>query len=284
MPLVYPIFNGGGNSVSGFPGVVLVGRRNKFTQGVGVQFEQTYRGPFQMVSNLGDLQRSVGWTVEFTSKNSPLVDLVATITTTPGGNPNSDFQDSWELARNSVQKELLESDHPLISTLDATNLAELKKYMANPDLFVTDNGFSAVVAGTGPSYDAATYLWDLFQSGVKNVEVRQPILRLTRTISLLYTSSTSLNNVDKVLTTSTMMADSGVPSDYVIDLGILFDNLTSRVALKSDGSQARADSLVLKFGWLKDVTALSRYGSQRQTIVSEWKLGLYDTKLYGDPI
>lgn len=276
----YPKVNGTGDAQ-------LTGRRNRFTVGVGVEYVETWVGLIDAIKDIEETYKLAGWSTESVTDRSPMATLTASIPTNPsggGGNPNSDFVDTWDVIRATTQKEILYSDHPLIGDLDATNLAELKKYFANPASFDADQGFSALVAGTGPSYDAATYLWALFQNGQKSVEVKQPILKVTRTMSPLYNSSWSLFGIDKIMTTATMIADSGAPNDYIVDLAALEEQITSKVKFDNDGYQKRADVLKLKFGWKKDVSGLQRYGRTRQQISQDYQFGLWDTKALGQPI
>ena len=64
-----------------------------------------------------------GYTVSYKKSKSPISTVTFSLAVnniTNGGqpvNPSADFADTWEVIRNSVQKELLESDHPLVSAL-----------------------------------------------------------------------------------------------------------------------------------------------------------------------
>jgi hypothetical protein len=218
-------------------------------------------------------------------------------------NPNADFKDTWELLRNTVQKDLLESGHPLVAALDDTNLQELKNLINGTVKFI-DNGssFSATQAnpapGIDPSYDAAVYLWALYQSGVRSIEVKQPILRLTRTTNQLYDLAWSVANVDTLLSSQSMINDSGIPNTFAVPL----ISLASQIAAKTftnppyssnnpnppivlqpftNANPLPQNILVLEYAWLKEIVSAVKHGSQRIQYQIEYKFGLWDTKIYG---
>ena len=154
--------------------------------------------------------------------------------------------------------------------------------MANPSQFTDD---PASYFNTNPTWPdnvaSAVYLWGLFLIGAKTVEVKQPIIRLTRTTNALYDAPFYTGNIDTVLTTASMVHDSGLPRNFAIPAIDLANSLMAR----SGGlvEQARADGLVLNFGWLKELVGCHKHGNQRIQYVLEYKFGLFDSKLNGVP-
>jgi hypothetical protein len=78
-----------------------------------------------------------------------------------------------------------------------------------------------------------------------------------------------------------MVYDSGLPSNFAIPAIDLANSLMAR----SGGlvEQARADGLVLNFGWLKELVGCHKHGNQRIQFVLEYRFGLWDSKLNGTP-
>ncbi len=273
------------STINGSSAATLNQETTSFTPFQGGEYGGRYEGPLAAIVTKYNLLRSQGYAVHLESDSSP----IATCTfragfqsASPGGgatNPNLDYQDTWEIVRNTTQKELLMSDHPSVAALNSTNLAELKAFMADQSSWDDSAGIlNFTITDTSPYVNSsvnALYLFDLFQSGVRSVEVKQPILRLTRVTNPFYDAVFNVDNVDVVLTTSSMISDSGVPSNFAVPLLALAAALT--------GTTDRADSLDLAYGWLKDMVSSTITGNTRVQYVIEWKFGLWDTILYNVP-
>ena len=246
-----------------------------FTPNVGGEWGGRYEGPKAAVIAAMYNLANAGYSVQYECDASPIASFTYSVPTTNSGavpsSANDDYTDNYQVSRNTAQKEILMSDHPLVTELNATNLEELKAYMLAPSIFVEAEGFTLTGAA---SFDAANYLWDLFQSGVKCVEVKQPILRITRQTNPLYDRPFDVTLMDRVLTTSRMISDSGVPSNFAIPLVALATQMER-------GTVTRADALELNFGWLKDTVTLETIGTRRIQYVVEYKFGLWDQQLYG---
>jgi len=269
----------------------------RFKPNSGGEFGGTYEGIDSAIVALTNALVAFGYQVDYKKSKNAIssVAFSSSFSSTRGGsptNPNIDYKDVWELVRNTVQKELLESDHPLIAAVtnigDAGNLGNmdrLKQLFANPQLW--DSTAADIFANTGdgaPSQAASVYLFNLFRSGVKTVEVKQPILRLTRTTNPLYDAPFNVDNIDTLLTTASMQSDSGVPSNFAIPLISLASQLVLKAfpgGVPSNLVQVRSDGLTLQFAWLKDLTSATIRGSERVSYIEEYKFGLYDVGLYG---
>ncbi len=223
-----------------------------------------------------------GYAVQYECDSSPIATLSFNTTTnnTGGGptSPNVDYTDNFQLLRNTVQKELLMSDHPCVARLTGSNLNELKVYFANnATTNVDDISFSGVDA---TSIANAIYLYELFQAGVRSIEVKQPILRVTRVTNPLYDAPFDTTRVDRVLSTATMITDSGVPSNFAVPLLDLATRIAARTTVVG-GFAVRADDLSLQFGWLKDAITSETVGRTKNQYTVEYKFGLYDWETYG---
>jgi hypothetical protein len=247
-----------------------------FTPNVGGEYGGKYEGPKAKVLTKMNELIALGYSVQYECDASPVASLTFKTTTNSSGNPpsnpNADYVDTFQVIRNTVQKELIMSDHPYVAALSEDNLTALKNAMANPPV-------NSSPAFSGGSIAQAAYLWDLWQSGVRTVDVKQPVLRVTRITNPLYDAPFDLDYVDKILTTATMIADSGVPSNFAIGLASLAAACSYRTAL-SGVFAIRPDSLLLKFGWLKDAPTSETVGTSKNQYTLEYKFGLWDTAIY----
>ena len=276
---------------------VLNAQRLSFTPFSGGSVGGTYTGDKFVLAALIPTLEANGYAVDYQFDQSPIAKLSFSAAYSYGNasnggapvSPNTDYADTWELVRNTVQKELLESDHPYVSELSSADFVLLKTAFTTSPLALptfTGGGTSGIIPGGGSwssatSIAAATYLYNLFASGVKTVEVKQPILRVTRTTSPAYNASFNVANIDTLLYTSSMISDANVPGGFAIPL----ISLSNRLIARSGGTtaQARTDGLNLQFGWLKNLVSSSKHGNQRIQYITEYIFGLYDTALYGVP-
>jgi hypothetical protein len=248
----------------------------------------TFEGPDAVIQAKAIELAIYGYQVDYKRSKSPISTVSFRSAWTAGGgggsatNPNLDYVDSWELIGNTVQKELLESDHPSLSYLGSSNFQILKNLItgSGPDKF-TGNATTFNNGPTSPDYLAACYLWALFQSGVKTVPVKQPILQLTRTTNPLYAAPFNTTNIDTVLTTASMLTDSGVPTSFAIPLLSLAENLAAKAG--DMVTRAAKSGLILQFGWYKDLVSSNKHGTRRVQFCLRYEFGLFDVVLYGNP-
>ena len=266
-----------------------------FTPGQGGESGGKWEGPYLKVLEKKDELILLGYAVQYECDSSPVATVTfktpSSSTGTPPTNPNADYTDSFQVVRNTVQKELLMSDHPLVAGVTtALNLDELRKLMADPSSVTYDaNHLPTQITGTktfsggSPTTSAAKacYLFDMFMSGVRSVEVHQPVVRVTRVTNPLYDAPFDLDYVDRVLATSTMIADSGLPANFAIGAAALATACSRRTLLNGSSYAVRPDYLGLKFGWLKDAPTSETVGTTKNQYVLEYKFGLYDVETYG---
>lgn len=186
-------------------------------------------------------------------------------------------QDEYTLDSNSVQKDLLDADHDLVNALDTLNKTELRQYMQDPSAYANGTGFSfdGDVAENDPSWVAATTLWALIQAGMRHIEIEQPVFRLSRFVSRLYTTQINPERIGKLLTTESMKEDSGAPNDFLIKI----DDLVSQYT-----DPTRADGIAVQYAWKKKSPRLSGSGWNKRRVDQEYVFGLWPTAAYGIPI
>lgn len=167
-------------------------------------------------------------------------------------NPNQQEQtvDTWELFSNTVEKDLLESDIAFISTMDQDVKRIIREAIDNPQ------------PGKSPALTNSSQidLYLLMLSGVKAVEVDQPVLRHTVTASNVYQVPNSLTNVGRILTTARLKNDEAIRADIAINL----PNVAS-----SDSRRT--------YGWRKCYPQIRGSAFQRTVVEQEWKYGLWVT-------
>ena len=248
-----------------------------FTPNIGGEYGGRFEGPKTAVMvKLNELINS-GYHVQYECDASPIATVTfnsVTNSNNPGGvpvSPNLDYTDTFQLSRNTVQKEILASNFSDLNYLALTHINQLKQWMKKkppnpPGWLFTD-------IGNATSLTVANYIASLWRAGVKSIEVKQPVLRVTRVTNPLYDAPFSTTLVDKVLTTSRMIYDSGVPSNFAVPLIALANRLTTTVT--------RTDGLILNYGWLKDSFTSETVGTTRNQYTVEYKFGAWDQVLHG---
>jgi hypothetical protein len=268
-----------------------------FTPGIGGEYGGRYEGPYLKVKTKMDQLIALGYAIQYECDASPIASLTFKTPNSSGQaptNPNADYVDSFQIIRNTIAKDLMSSEHPLLTGVLGNNVNELKELIKGEKkaTFNSTTLFCNEITGTKtftsgrPTTSAAKaeYLFHLHRAGVTSVEVKQPILRVTRVTNPLYDVPFDLDYVDSVLKTSTMISDSKVPSNFVIGISNLADACSRRTLVTSVGYANRQDCLGFKFGWLKDAPTSETVGTSKNQYVLEYKFGLYDVETYGEPV
>lgn len=265
-------------TINGLNDAVLNRETISFTPGVGGEYGGKYEGPYLKVKAKMTELIALGYAVQYECDASPVASVTfktpsnSQNNTQPPTNPNIDYVDNFQVVRNTVSKELLMSDHPYVVALSSDNFNVLKAAMQSPPV-------NASPAFTGATITKALYLWELFLNGVRSVEVKQPILRVTRVTNPLYDAPFDLDYVDRILTSSQMISDSKVPSNFVIGL-IELAKACAHTTINYSQDVVRPDSLQLRYGWLKDAPTSETVGTTKNQYVLEYKFGLWDRQLY----
>lgn len=291
--------------MNGFPGAVINESNLRYTPFSGGEIGGTYEGPDAAIQAAIVPLFNFGYEVVYKKSKSPFSTLQIRACWNVGNgitptNPSNDYLDTWELVRNTTQKELLESDHPLVGGISSSDMGLIKQIFngsipledndADLDQFLGNKyGFDGT--GTLPpgvtvdqAVNNAVYLAELWSSGVKTIPVKQPILRLTRTTNPLYSTPFNVSNVDTILTTQSMIFDSGVPSNFSIPLINLAQTLVNKtILIPGTLQQYRTDGLFLFFGWKKDLISNNKHGNKRIQYILQYEFGLWDAILYGVP-
>ncbi len=162
----------------------------------------------------------------------------------------------WELFGEEVEKDVLESNIADIDALSDKDKVILRALLDKG----TDPAFpderDEVTAGF------ARNLYDQIILGLKSKRQTVYHLRHTQTTSILYPINASLANVDRILSTGTLLASETIPSSLPLAVGI-------------------SNRAGMAFGWYKKFPTIREATGHRTQIEQEWEYGLWSTIVYG---
>ena len=182
------------------------------------------------MTNTGELAaveqelKAGGW--EYTVDNSSRVKWVITATR-GGGDPNNPtappestvpISDQWELAANLLEKDLLESDSPMIQDLYLEDSVSFDDDMKNLRKYMNDADAIPARADYDPLYPVYYSLVDIIRSGVKSIRLFQPTLRHVQLITSKYELKDSLAKCGKIITAADIESSEGVPDTIHFNL------------------------------------------------------------------
>ena len=192
----------------------------------------------------------VKWQIEWTEQN--------TVLSVPGVHFVTPISDNWELQAATSEKDVLESDAPIIESITATDLTALRKYLIDGDYqFASDS----------VGIDGQTVL-DLLAHGITSMVQEQPILRRVRMVSSNYAIKDSLSNVGKVIKASTINALEGVPTDLLFNLPTAYTPSNSIAGITRH------------YGWFKRYPSVLQQAEGKWQITIEYHWGLWSDDIY----
>ena len=191
------------------------------------------------------------------------------------GDPDEPLNDVWELQPNFVEKDILETDLPLITYTGAITVGGVGYNffaMDGDDIkFVRQAGEDTSVEFNKPVTSAAgasDNMWlaiSLIRAGVKSISIAAPVIRHTLIVREDYSVKNALTNCGKVI--YDIEATESIPST------ILFN-------LPDTTVQARADGISMTRGWLKKFPTVTQVAGGKWQITQEWEYGLWSKDLY----
>jgi len=218
------------------------------------------------------------WSIEETGPNAT---LTAQSNTLPGGDETGTvLTDVWELRSGEVEKDLLETDIDEINQMSPSLKQKIRGLIDSRDeSVVTTATFDALVpAGANHTavVSAAYEIYYLMTRGMRAVRVYAPVLTRRLTVSSKYTVAVSLNNVGKILKSSTLVQTAGngesVPTTFLIQLnGPPFTNVPF-------------DASHYSYGWFKKPPTQTASGGGRTELTQEFEFGLWAKFPYGAAI
>ena len=214
-------------------------------------------------------------------------------------------QKTWELAPEESSKSLLEADFPYSYTSGLNNIALTSSLSAEAiqlaledqspkfldatitvraGLFLSsgrnytfnDGGNTPTMAKAGNynlpvnDYPVCKSLYLLMKKGVAEFPVESSTIRLTSTVSNLYSILASYNNCNRIISTPSMYSLEGVPNALLFSVP-LYVSAVQFVETTGD----------LQYGWRKIRPEITRKSSTKWSIVQNYKFGLWPVRLFG---
>lgn len=185
-------------------------------------------------------------------------------------------EEIWELDPQEEQKDALSADFPngTLNDISKVNKVLLKKYLETipeENLVDAETGDFTPPAFYGDgSEDKSVSLFMLMRAGVRSFPVEASTIRHTKVVSNRYSVKASFLNVNRIISSSSMISLEGVPSE------LLFDVPTTPTP-----SQIIEDAGDLQYGWRKTRPRVTKLNFTRWQITTVWQLGLWAVKMWG---
>ena len=223
-----------------------------------------WRGVYSSLETIASQLKSAGW--NYTLKRG--MGDIWTLTGTLGGDEdgsggigaNQEATDTWELLSNKVEKDLLETDDPLITALSSDEIGQIRHFINNPPDDATSPAF------TNPTDQLPVY--NLMQSGVKSVPIESAILRHTKIVPRNQPSVIDYGNTGKIFTVAQLRGKEGCPPDFLIPLD------------QFDSGSITTSNIAKRWGWKKNLPTLQLTNFSRREVHLEYEFGLWPTDLF----
>lgn len=259
----------------------------------GYKTKRSYKGTGK--DNLATTESELklyGWTYDVQLDLDTGADVMWTITATLGGDSSSSpsspagqdvttpLSETWELSSNLLEKDLLESDAPLMVALwnealagngwtheqDFTNrVTALKAFGENP----TKEG---LVIFTG--FPVMLKIAKILAAGGKSIHIFQPTLRHNRIVTSKYAVRDALINCGNIITAADIGSAENIPATLLFNLPTGYH---SARYLDNTGDEL---GRLLKYGWQKKFPNIGSRADGEWELSQEFEWGLWHTDLY----
>jgi hypothetical protein len=200
-------------------------------------------------------------------EEGPNATLEAETPNLPGENENvTVVSDVWEMLPGEAEKDLLEVDITAFNSLTKVQKEAIRKNLQQPP----EEDSTTNLTDLSPTAKALT-AYKLMLLGQRSKIVFAPVLRRTMTVSSLYSVTVSVENANRIIKASTIIASEGLPLGFLIALN------SSPFAYGT----ATKDGLVFSYGFLKKYPNLLQTVGGRLQIIQEWAFGLWSVDAYG---
>ena len=217
----------------------------------GYMTTRTFRGPRADIYAAANTFIANRWEIRVVDGPSTNSTLTAVAAVDLNGN-DTGVQDSWEIQPNTISEDILAANIIAGLGISAADLLSLKNWMkGGPD-----------PTGLTGNADA---LFQLMKEGVSHVQVHQPILRHTSTVSANYQVAASLDSVERIISTATLGTAESIPNWIY----------------QSMPNYAQPSDSRFKFGWYKNPPNITVISFSRTQISQEWQFGLWPVLIYG---
>lgn len=253
----------------GYPGATLQRAEFEWDTRVGWQSRQSWKGDYGACVGLMPQLQSAGWNFKMEPEGGQNYVIHATIGLSfSGGILQDNPVDTWELTSNRVEVDLLRSNIALINGLTQGDVWAIKFYIENPPQ--PPAGSAPGTAPPTPILSAAALkVYNLILAGTTSIEIFQPVLRRTSTVSSQYAVAQSVAGVGTLFKTVTVKAL--IPNSIII-------------ALPGDiAAFANGQGLTFVGGWYKDYPVITASAFNKTQITQDWKFGVWSQDIYGAP-
>jgi hypothetical protein len=179
----------------------------------------------------------------------------------------------WEYEPMETEKDLLDADFPFANTYSGgvgevsnQNKGVILKALAD---LPEDDTLPPAMYPDG-TQDSSVSLYYLMRAGVRSYPVNAATIRHTQVVSNRYNNKVAFTNVGRLLSSATLVAVEGVPSD------LLFD-----VPSEPSVTQYVEDAGDLGYAWRKLDPQITESAYQKKQITRRWQFGLWALKIHG---
>ncbi len=270
-------------------------------------YEDTYIGLSQSLAVIQTDYYNKGWKVEVTPGNP--YTLVATVDlplnsdnspftgSTPTGS-NSSVQTNWFFHSDTATKDLLHVGqrgvlngvYNWLNDISMHDKNALEYLIANPPTTASAQGITVPIpinwnysdtaspfsGSNSTSVSAAKVVWAMTKNGQKTIDIKVPVLRMTKTVPLGYNLTLYTGNCETIYYASTLWNVYGIPDSYYYAMRQDSDPASGTVTT-DDGT-----NLPLHYGWKKNTPEIQQNGSL-VNITLDFTYGLYFQNTYGSP-
>lgn len=253
-------------------------RRYGYSSSRGAYFVRTWKGTKAAIEALIPNVASQFLDYEVTEDVGPFATLTATVpndTTGGGGAENEVPVDKWSLEPNKAEKDILDTDLPLVRTVSSDNKNKIARLRLDPpsssaseDRPGITNGVVTVTHFSGADAAAALGLWNIIKDRTESKIIYQPILKLERTVSINYSVAVATTNVGVVLSSSYLVENEHPPSNFLLAL---------------NGAPFNQGLIVgsnFFWGWLKEYPTIANLPFNKVQISQQFQWGLWHVDVY----
>lgn len=197
----------------------------------------------------------------------------------------TEIEDLWELVPGKKTVPLLSSRNPLVlqaSTQEVTAIAKAQADGTLGEKVLDATGSLLTLKWSGGSNwsNAAHQLAKLVVEGVDNVDVDIPVLTHTKTVTDQYIGRATFSNINRIFSSSTLIATEGVPSTLLFDFPT--DTDPSPISIGSPNGVALYQTY--GYGWKKNAFPVRQVGARKWQIQMTFEYDLWLLNLYGSKL
>jgi hypothetical protein len=242
-------------TINGFPGATQQPSRYGKRQSSGYYSVRTWRGPKNAVAALVPQIESLGYDYEVIEEEGPFASIVATLPSGEGSITGGAevVAKRFQLLPITIEKDLLSSNIAAIVAIDDEEKRKIRNAIQNP----ADGQSPALTSA------AAIDVYKLMLAGVTSIKVSSFAMELLSITGNDYEVAASVANCDRVLTSATMIAETGTPP-------LFFPALNG-----SPFTDAPSDATLFRSGWYKNYPTIENVAGGKVQISQRYDWGIW---------